>query len=114
MNNFDIFDIGDQKKLYYIINTGCDDETIGLAEFNEKELKTFLTTIKNLNRNSTYGCMPTIHVYEISWDHIVENNDGVGDPWNRMYLNDKVYMWEDGKWFSYWYPISSMKDLEEI
>ena len=53
------------SNLYFIRNVGCDDETIGLAQIPDEIFNWFKTTIENLNKNSTYGCMPTIEVYRI-------------------------------------------------
>lgn len=61
---------------YYIINTGCDDETYGLVRLPDSlptskivHLETNLAIIReiieNLNKNSTYSCKPTISIYQI-------------------------------------------------
>lgn len=50
------------KKLYFIENQGCDDETYGLARLDDKEYDFFNNIIQNLNRHSSYGCMPTIRL----------------------------------------------------
>ena len=51
------------KKLYLIANNGCDDTTHGLVRFTDEEFSIFKENVENLNRNSTYGCMPTISVF---------------------------------------------------
>ena len=51
--------------LYYIENRGCDDTTKGLAIIPDKFWDIFEATIENLNKNSSYGCMPRIAVYKI-------------------------------------------------
>ena len=51
--------------LYYIENMGCDDTTHGLARMSDEEFAVFKRVIENLNKNSTYGCMPTIAVYKM-------------------------------------------------
>lgn len=80
------------SNLYYIRNVGCDDETCGLAEITDVSFPYFKEIIENLNKNSTYGCMPTIEVYKVLdrtilrlWD-VEDDND-----WQRLYLNDKIY-----------------------
>jgi hypothetical protein len=56
-----------------IENCGCDDRTKGLAEFDsEKDLNNFIRIILDLNRNSYYGCMPTIDLYEIKKEELRE------------------------------------------
>ena len=51
-----------EKKLYMIINSGCDDATIGMQELTETEYQVLKSVFDNLNKKSTYGCMPTIHI----------------------------------------------------
>jgi len=61
----------------------------------------FQNIIANLNKNSTYGCMPVIHVYNIDENMIREAEDD--DPVkNIMYLDDHKYVLEDGmRWQIY-------------
>lgn len=51
--------------LYYIENCGCDDTTHGLVELDDEEVSLLTKIFRNLNKNSTYGCMPKIHMYKI-------------------------------------------------
>lgn len=51
-----------EKKMYMIDNIGCDDETIGRFEFTEDEFEFLNKVFTELNENSYYGCMPTIHI----------------------------------------------------
>lgn len=51
--------------LYYIENCGCDDTTKGLTRMTENEFSFFKNIVENLNKNSSYRCMPTIEVYKI-------------------------------------------------
>lgn len=97
------------KTLYYIENCGCDDTTQGLIRLTDEEFKKFETFIKNLNKNSTYGCMPAIQVYKIDENQIIEctykddsyydnNGNSIGRG-ELMYLDDKVYIIDKGfKW----------------
>lgn len=85
--------------LYYIRNVGCDDETIGLARMTVDELDFFKRVIENLNKNSTYGCMPTIAVYKINEDMLREPNEGQAKE-DIMRLDDREYVLKD-KWFMY-------------
>lgn len=81
-------------KLYYIENAGCDDETQGLAIISDDIFPIFKNIITDLNKNSTYVCMPTIKVYQISNDDIVECTEN--DDYNRiLYLGDKRYVFKN-------------------
>ncbi len=51
---------------YKIINIGCDDETEGVFEFTEEQYEFLNKTFKELNKNSTYGCMPKIYIKEVA------------------------------------------------
>ena len=62
------------NKLYFIVNSGCDATTHGIARIADEDFDKFKTFIENLNRNSYYGCMPTIAVYEIDESKIKEIN----------------------------------------
>lgn len=86
--------------LYYIENMGCDDTTHGLVRIPDEHLLTFITFITNLNKNSQYGCMPTIDVYRIKDESILrESVDGDEDePSNILYLDDKKYVLNHGYW----------------
>lgn len=80
--------------LYLIRNCGCNDTTTGLVRMTDEELEFFKTVIENLNRNSTYGCMPTIDVYRIDEDFIREFTDEDCKD-DALYLDDKVYVLKD-------------------
>ena len=77
--------------LYLIRNCGCDDMTTGLARMTDEELEFFKTVIENLNKNSTYGCMPTIDVYRIDEEFIREFTDEDRKD-DVLYLDDKRYV----------------------
>lgn len=83
------------SNLYLIQNCGCDDTTIGLARMTIEQMVYFRNIIADLNKNSTYGCMPVIHVYNIDENMIreAEDDDLVE---NIMYLDDRKYVLEDG------------------
>ena len=49
-------------KKYEICNLGCDDETTGIFEFTEEQFNFLNSVFTELNKISTYGCMPTIHI----------------------------------------------------
>lgn len=85
--------------LYYIENIGCDDETCGLAVITDEHFPAFKKIIENLNKNSTYGCQPTISVYRITEEDLREATDDDAD-YRRLYLDDKVYVLnnEDIRW----------------
>ena len=77
------------EKLYFVQNCGCDDTTNGLVIIKDDDFSKFKEFIQNLNRNSTYGCMPTIHVYKVDPSRFraaTEEDDG-----KHLYLNGKDY-----------------------
>ena len=78
------------SNLYLIRNCGCDDTTTGLARMSNEQLDFLKTVIENLNKNSTYGCMPTIDVYRIDEDFIRDFTDEDRED-NALYLDDKRY-----------------------
>ena len=65
--------------LYYIVNMGCDDET------------RFKQIIEDLNKNSQYGCMPTISIYKIDGSLIRPAND-TDSAYDILYLNNAKYV----------------------
>lgn len=76
--------------LYYIENVGCDDTTHGLARMTDEEFAVFKSVVENLNKNSTYVCMPTIEVYRI--------NDSFVRPATDDDSNDNILYMDDGKY----------------
>ena len=56
---------------YKILNIGCDDETEGTFEFTKEQFEFLNNVFVGLNKNSTYGCMPKIYIYEVA-DHLTE------------------------------------------
>lgn len=76
--------------LYYIENNGCDDTTHGLARMTDEEFTVFKRVVKNLNKNSTYGCMPTIAVYKIS-DSFIRQATNDDSSENILYMADGKY-----------------------
>ena len=52
-------------KKYEINNLGCDDETTGVFEFTEEQFEFLKEVFTELNKFSTYSCMPTIDIYPI-------------------------------------------------
>lgn len=80
--------------LYYIENVGCDDTTHGLARMTDDQFVTFKNIIENLNKNSTYGCMPTINIYKID-DSFVRPARGTDSGYNILYMDDREYVLAD-------------------
>lgn len=89
-----------ENNLYFIANEGCDATTYGIAILSDEEFLKFKAIIENLNKNSYYGCMPTVSVYKSNWDKFREikpdPNKGVwGDDYiekgDMFYLDDKTY-----------------------
>lgn len=91
------------KNLYLIENSGCDATTYGIYELSTQELNTFKQLVENLNKNSYYGCMPTISIYEISWDDLKEVHTVVLDCFDegyvsnedKLYFEDKIFTWKE-------------------
>lgn len=48
---------------YWIVNSGCDDDTILVTELTDKEKDIFIKICKKLNKNASYCCQPIIHLY---------------------------------------------------
>lgn len=84
----------DATNLYYIRNCGCDDETQGLVDIPDACFPTFLDFIENLNKNSTYGCMPTIEVYKVDARMFREATEDDAD-YRWLYFGDKKYVFND-------------------
>lgn len=80
--------------LYYIENCGCDDTTCGLAIIPDEMFETFKNIIKDLNKNSTYCCMPTINVYKITKDDLREATDKDGSC-RILHLGEEKYVLKD-------------------
>ena len=80
--------------LYYIENVGCDDTTHGLARMTDDQFATFKSIIENLNKNSTYRCMPTINVYKID-DSFVRPARDTDSRCNILYMDDREYVLAD-------------------
>lgn len=80
--------------LYYIENVGCDDTTCGLAIIPDEMFEVFKNIIEDLNKNSTYDCMPTINVYKITKDDLREatNDDGRSCT---LHLGEEKYVLKD-------------------
>ena len=80
------------NNLYFVANMGCDDTTNGLIRLSDSDFPKFKAFIENLNKNSLYGCMPTISVYKIEIDQLREvNKDKDTDRGMWFYLDDKIY-----------------------
>jgi len=86
--------------LYYICNIGCDAETHGLARISDEDFPKFKEIIENLNKNSTYGCMPKIEVYKIFEGLIMEYSGNISDSTN-LHLDGRVYILATGSIYNY-------------
>ena len=87
--------------LYYIENMGCDDTTCGLSYMTDDQFSVFKTVVENLNKNSTYGCMPNILVYKIDESFIRAATEDDPD-YKILYMNngkyalkDYIYIWSN-------------------
>ena len=94
--------------LYYIENVGCDDTTHGLARMTDDQFATFKSIIENLNKNSTYRCMPTINVYKID-DSFVRPARDTDSRFNILYMDDREYVLAD-----YIYDYSIKEGVEQV
>ena len=81
----------DSEHLYYIRNQGCDDSTCGLAIIEDSDFPKFKQIIENLNKNSTYDCMPKISVYKIDGDCIEEYDSEDRMDYEKLYFNNNIY-----------------------
>ena len=77
--------------LYYVENAGCDDSTCGLVEIPDEHFPAFKTFIENLNKNSTYGCMPTISVYKIDRSNIRPYDEETDSKSEWLYFEGGIY-----------------------
>lgn len=73
------------EQLYFVSNAGCDATTHGLVRLSDDDFTKFKSFITDLNKNSYYGCMPTISVYKISMNELKEID-----------YNPDSYSWDDG------------------
>lgn len=80
--------------LYLIRNVGCDDTTLGLARMTDEELNFFKKIIDDLNKNSTYGCMPVMEVYKVDEDMLREPNDDYDDRDDIFTVDDHKYVFK--------------------
>lgn len=84
------------NNLYFIRNCGCDDETKGLAIISDEDFPKFKEVIENLNKNSSYQCMPVIRVYKTDYKlfrEAAEDEDLLDDE--RFYFDGKVYTFDN-------------------
>ena len=89
------------KQLYLIENSGCDATTFGIHELSAQELDTFKQLVEDLNKNSYYGCMPTISIYEISWDELKEVTTVALDYFDENYIYDEDKLYYKNKIFTW-------------
>lgn len=84
---------------YYIRNCGCDDITCGLSGISDEFFPTFKATIENLNKNSTYGCMPTIEIYKVTDKHFFRPADRNEDDNDViLYIGDQEWVYTGDLW----------------
>lgn len=81
-----------------IRNIGCDDETLGLAYFEDADdLNDFIEIIKNLNQNSDYPCMPTVRLYSLFEGELVNIEEMDKEDKERLCARD-IIKWKDSKY----------------
>ena len=59
---------------YKILNIGCDDETEGVFEFSKEQFEFLNKVFTELNKNSTYGCMPKIYIEEVKTEQALKGD----------------------------------------
>ena len=99
------------ETLYFVANSGCDATTYGLVRLGDDEFVKFKTFVKNLNRNSSYRCMPVISVYKIDDPSVLREidyrkdqefgDDDYVDPDHVFYLDGKTYTFAE-EYFMYY------------
>lgn len=81
-----------------IRNIGCDDETLGLAYFEDADdFNHFIEIIKTLNQNSDYPCMPTIKLYSLFKNEIIEVGEMNKEDREKLCARD-IIKWKDLKY----------------
>ena len=109
------------SNLYFIANRGCDDTTYGLVSITDEDFPKFKQFIEDLNKNSYYGCMPTVAVYKIGADELKEivynsnaeyGDEDYVDKDDVFYLNGKTYTFANES-FSYCYDLECVIDGED-
>lgn len=89
------------SNLYFIENMGCDDSTHGLARISDEDFPKFKEIIENLNKNSRYGCMPTIEVYRINENDVREVSYNPNSEWGDPdYIDPDDVFYMDGKTYT--------------
>lgn len=93
-----------EKQLYLIENQGCDAATYSIQEFTHEELKFFGQLILDLNKNSYYGCMPKIHIYETDWNYfkkISEKELKNTEVWDDEYIDPEYRFWYKNQCYTF-------------
>lgn len=81
-----------------IRNIGCDDETLGLAYFKDADdFNYFIEIIKNLNQNSDYPCMPTVRLYLLFEDELINVEEMDKEDKERLCARD-IIKWKDSRY----------------
>lgn len=84
------------NNLYYIVNTGYNDETCGFAIISDEEFPHFKQIVEDLNKNS-HRYMPTISIYKIDESFIRPAND-TDNSYAVFYLGGKEYTFVKNIW----------------
>lgn len=81
-----------------IRNIGCDDETLGLAYFEDADdFNDFVEIIKNLNQNSDYPCIPTVGLYLLFKDELANTEEMDKEDKERLCARN-IVKWKDSKY----------------
>lgn len=90
------------NNLYFVMNMGCDATTYGLVWVSNEDFPKFKAFIENLNKNSHYGCMPTIAVIAADIDDFVEFEYNEDILWGEEgYVEDDDILHLDGKTYTF-------------
>ena len=89
------------------------DETHGLAIISDEEFPRFKQIIEDLNKNSQYGCMPTISIYKIDGSLIRPAND-TDSAYDILYLNNAKYVLAKYIWRPNGHGTELVKGVEKV
>ena len=91
-----------KDNLYFIENQGCDDTTCGVVMVSDEDFPKFQSFIENLNKNSSYPCMPVISVYKIDRSDLKEiNYNPEAEVWDIDYIDKDEVFYLDGKTYTF-------------
>jgi hypothetical protein len=89
-------------KLYMVNNCGCDDTTKCIIKISEEQFKFLNNVLGEINKYSSYGCMPKIYIKEYTTE---SNNWDNGEIKDLLDCGDdkECFQLIDGKYYKYYY-----------